>query len=327
MVAYTIRRLLFGVPVLLASSMLVFLLVALSGDPLDTMRSKFPRPPEHAIAAEERRLHLDESLPERYWFWLSNVVTGDFGPSTRPSVDIGAELFSRTFITLRLVFFAMLLALILAIVSGVISAVKQYTKIDYSFTFLGFFALSIPSFWFAILLKEGAISYNKATNSTTFFTLGERDYRYDTFTAWEKVTDIFGHMVLPTVSLMLITYAAWSRFQRASMLEVLNSDYVRLARAKGLTNRTVMVRHALRTALIPLVTISALGIADIFGGAVVTETVYNWEGMGRFLIVSVTNRDAYAVLGWLLVAGTIVIVFNILADLLYAALDPRIRFA
>jgi peptide/nickel transport system permease protein len=326
MVAYTIRRIVFGVPVMLASSMFVFLLVSLSGDPLDAMRMKFPRPPQSAIDREAARLHLDESLPERYWFWLKNVVQGDFGPSTRPSVDIGEELFTRTFITLRLVFFAMLLALVLAIVTGVVSAVKQYTKIDYSFTFMGFLALSIPAFWFAILLKEGAIAVNQATNSTTFFTLGDRDYRYDTFTTWGKITDLFGHMVLPTVSLMLITYAAWSRFQRASMLEVLNSDYVRLARAKGLRNRTVMVRHALRTALIPLVTVSALGIADILGGAVVTETVYNWEGMGRFLIVSVTNRDAYAVLGWLLVAGTVVIIFNIIADLLYAALDPRIRF-
>jgi peptide/nickel transport system permease protein len=326
MVAYTIRRLLFGVPVLLASSMLVFLLVALSGDPLDNMRSKFPRPPDHVIAQEAHRLHLDESLPERYWFWLSNVAKGDFGPSTRASVNIGQELASRTFITLRLVFFAMLLALILAIISGVVSAVKQYSKIDYSFTFFGFLALSIPSFWFAILLKEGAIAYNKATGTSTFFTLGDRDYRYDTFTPWEKFADIFGHMVLPTATLVLITYAAWSRFQRASMLEVLNSDYVRLARAKGLTNRTVMVRHALRTALIPLVTVSALGIGNVFGGAVVTETVFNWEGMGRFLIVSVQNRDVYAVLGWLLIAGAITIVFNILADLLYAALDPRIRY-
>jgi peptide/nickel transport system permease protein len=326
MVAYTIRRLIFGVPVLLASSMLVFLLVAMSGDPLDTMRQKFPRPPDHVIAQEAHRLHLDESLPERYWFWLSHIVRGDFGPSTRASINIGAELFSRTFITLRLVFFAMLLALILSIISGVISAVKQYSKVDYSFTFVGFLALSIPSFWFAILLKEGAISYNKATGTSTFFTLGDRDYRYETFTTWGKFTDIFGHMVLPTVSLMLITYAAWSRFQRASMLEVLNSDYVRLARAKGLTNRTVMIRHALRTALIPLVTVSALGIGDILGGAVVTETVYNWEGMGRFLLVSVQNRDSFAVLGWLLIAGTVVIVFNILADLLYAVLDPRIRF-
>jgi peptide/nickel transport system permease protein len=326
MIAYTIRRLLLGIPVLLAASMFVFVLVALAGDPLDTMKSKYPRPPQAAIDREEQRLHLDESWPERYWFWLKGISQGDFGPSTRQSVDIGSELFSRTIITLRLVFFAMLLAVILAIVAGVLSAVKQYSKVDYTFTFLGFLALSIPTFWFAILLKEAAIKYNQATGTTTFFTIGDRDYNYETFTTWGKVSDIFGHMILPTVSLMLISYASWSRFQRASMLDVLNSDYVRLARAKGLRNRTVMVRHALRTALIPIVTVTALDIASIFGGAVVTETVYGWEGMGRFLLVSVTNRDLYAVLGWLLVAGFIVVIFNIIADLLYAALDPRIRY-
>jgi peptide/nickel transport system permease protein len=326
MIAYTIRRLLMGIPVLLAASMFVFVLVSLSGDPLDNMKTKYPRPPQAAINAEERRLHLDESWPERYWFWLQGLIKGEFGPSTRGSIDIGSELFSRTIITLRLVFFAMLLAVILAIVAGVVSAVKQYSKVDYTFTFMGFLALSIPTFWFAILLKEAAIKYNQATGTMTFYTIGAKDYNYDTFTTWGKITDVFGHMILPTLSLMLISYASWSRFQRASMLDVLNSDYVRLARAKGLRNRTVMVRHGLRTALIPIVTVTALDIASIFGGAVVTETVYGWEGMGRFLIVSVQNRDVYAVLGWLLVAGFIVVVFNIIADLLYAALDPRIRY-
>jgi peptide/nickel transport system permease protein len=326
MIGYTIRRLLLGIPVLVAASIFVFVLVTLAGDPLDNMKSKYPRPPQSVIDQEAHRLHLDESWPERYWFWCKGIVQGDFGPSTRASIDIGSELFSRTIITMRLVFFAMLLAVILAIVAGVVSAVKQYSKVDYTFTFFGFLALSIPTFWFAILLKEAAIKYNQATGTMTFYTIGAKDYNYDTFTTWGKITDVFGHMILPTLSLMLLSYASWSRFQRASMLDVLNSDYVRLARSKGLRNRTVMVRHALRTALIPIVTVTALDIGGIFGGAVVTETVYGWEGMGRFLIVSVQNRDVYAVLGWLLIAGFIVVVFNIIADLLYAALDPRIRY-
>jgi peptide/nickel transport system permease protein len=133
-------------------------------------------------------------------------------------------------------------------------------------------------------------------------------------------------MVLPTLSLMLISYASWSRYQRGSMLEVLNSDYVRLARAKGLRNRQVMVRHALRTALIPLTTVTALDIGGIIGGAVITETVYEWRGLGRMLVESVRGRDVYSVLAWLLFAGFVVIVFNIIADLLYAVLDPRIRY-
>jgi peptide/nickel transport system permease protein len=133
-------------------------------------------------------------------------------------------------------------------------------------------------------------------------------------------------MVLPTIVLGLVSYAAWSRFQRASMLEVLNSDYVRLARAKGLRPRQVLVRHALRTALIPLTTVTALDIAALLGGAVVTERVFQWHGLGEFFLDSVGDKDAYAMMGWLLVSAIIVILFNLVADLLYGVLDPRIRY-
>ena len=138
--------------------------------------------------------------------------------------------------------------------------------------------------------------------------------------------DSFEHLILPTISLALITYAAWSRFQRASMLEVLNSDYMRLARAKGLKARRVLVKHDLRTALIPMTTVSALTIAAILGGAVITETVFQWQGMGVFLINSITFRDRYGTMGWLLISGFFVVVGNLIADLLYAVLDPRIRY-
>ena len=327
MIAYTVRRLLIGIPVLIAASMFLFVLVATSGDPRDPLYVKSPRPPQSTFDEIANRLHLDQPLPERYWWWLSNLIFhGDFGPSVDKSVNIGAEIGDRTWVTLRLVFFAMFFAVILAVVSGVLSAVKQYSKLDYSFTFAGFLALSIPSFWLAILLKNLGISYNQATGTQFFYTLGDQDYNHDLFTTWGKITDIAGHMVLPTISLTLITYASWSRYQRGSMLEVLNSDYVRLARSKGLRNRQVMVRHALRTALIPLTTITAIDIAGVLGGAIVTESVFNWAGLGRFLLDSVNKRDVNAVLGWLMVSGLIVILFNIVADLLYAVLDPRIRY-
>jgi peptide/nickel transport system permease protein len=134
-------------------------------------------------------------------------------------------------------------------------------------------------------------------------------------------------MILPTISLALLSFAAWSRFQRAAMLEVLNSDYVRLASAKGLRRTTVMARHALRTALIPLVTVTALDLGVIISGAIVTETVYQWRGAGSFLLESVAQDDVYAVAGWMLIATAFVILFNLAADLLYAVLDPRIRYA
>jgi peptide/nickel transport system permease protein len=326
MLAYTVRRLLIGIPVIIASSIFVFVLVALAGDPLEPMKLRSPRPSQVSIDRETHRLRLDQPLWERYWNWLWGLAHGDFGPSVRGSQDIGALLYERTWVTLRLIFFAMLFAVLLAVVSGVVSAVRQYSKVDYTFTFVGFLALSIPAFWFAILLKNLAISFNTAAGTRVFFTIGDRDYNYPSFSSWGKISDLATHMILPTLSLTLITYASWSRYQRGSMLEVLNSDYVRLARAKGLRNRQVMFRHALRTALIPLTTITAIDIAALFGGAIITETVYDWQGMGRLLVDSVYTQDVYAVLGWLLVSGVIVIVFNIIADLLYAVLDPRIRY-
>jgi peptide/nickel transport system permease protein len=219
----------------------------------------------------------------------------------------------------------MFLALVLAVLSGVLSATRQYSWLDYVFTFLGFVFLSMPPFWTAVLLKLGALTVNEATGQRTFFTIGARSDATEPG-AWNAISDTFGHLILPTISLALITYAAWSRFQRSSMLEVLGSDYIRLARAKGIAPRRVLVKHALRTALIPMTTISALAIAGVLGGAVVTETVFEWQGLGRYLIESIATRDRYAVLGILLVTGFIVIVGNLVADILYGILDPRIRY-
>jgi peptide/nickel transport system permease protein len=253
------------------------------------------------------------------------VTKGDFGPSITQANNIGEELGRRVLVTLRLVVFAMFLALVLAIISGVLSATRQYSWLDYVFTFFGFLFLATPAFWVAVLLKQGAVTYNEGTGTRTFYTIGARSVETEPG-LWNSFTDIFGHSVLPTVALALITYAAWSRFQRSSMLEVLNSDYVRLARAKGLSPRKVLVRHALRTALIPMTTVSALGIATVIGGAVITETVFEWQGMGRYLIESIATRDRYAIMGWLLIAGIFVVVGNLIADILYGVLDPRIRY-
>jgi peptide/nickel transport system permease protein len=142
----------------------------------------------------------------------------------------------------------------------------------------------------------------------------------------EKVLDAGSHLILPTIALMLNGYAAISRFQRATMLEVLNSDYIRLARAKGLRNRVVMRRHALRTALIPVVTLMALTISGVLTGVVITETIFGWRGLGTFFVASVANIDSFAVLAFVLVSGVLVVVSNLVADLLYAVLDPRIRY-
>jgi peptide/nickel transport system permease protein len=327
MIAYSIRRILVAVPILLVASMIVFTLTLFTGDPVEEKYAgRNPPVPQVTINNERARLHLDDPIVVQYWTWLRNLVTkGDFGPSINATNNIGNDLGRRMLVTLRLVMFAMLVALVLAIISGVLSATRQYSKLDYAFTFFGFIFLAMPAFWVAVLLKQGAITYNEATGTRTFFTIGARSTD-GTPGLWATAADIFGHLILPTLSLALITYAAWSRFQRASMLEVLNSDYVRLARAKGLSPRKVLVRHALRTALIPMTTVSALGIAAIIGGAVITETVFEWQGMGKYLTDAIFTRDRYAIMGWLLIAGFFVVVGNLVADILYGVLDPRIRY-
>ena len=326
MLAYAVRRILVSVPILVMATFVVFVMVSLSGDPLSALKTRNPPPPPRTLELEAQRLHLDEPLLARYWHWLTGVVHGDFGPSVQSTQVIGPELAERFLVTFRLIAVAMLLAVVLAVVVGAISAVKQYSGTDYTFTFFGFLFLAMPSFWFAILLKEAGISFNNTVGKQVLFTIGDSSVYVEGGT-WAAVTDIVGHMILPTISLALLSFAAWSRFQRASMLEVLNSDYVRLARAKGLRRGTVMTRHALRTALIPLVTVTALDLGVIISGAIVTETVYQWRGAGSFLLESVARDDVYAVAGWKLIATTFVILFNLAADLLYAVLDPRIRYA
>lgn len=326
MLAFAVRRILISIPILLLASFIVFALGVSSGNPLAPLLEKNPPAPPNVIAAEAVRLHLDQPLIPRYFSWLAGLFHGDFGPSVVSTLNIGSELGTRFWVTIRLIALAMVIALVLAVLVGVLSAVKQYTVTDYTTTFLGFLFLAMPSFWLAILLKQGGIEFNKTVDAQVIYTIGATSIPPPPG-AGAQIVDVLGHMVLPTIALALISYASWSRFTRASMLEVMNSDYVRLARSKGLSRRTVMVKHALRTALIPLTTVTALDIAAIIGGAVVTETVFQWKGMGDFLLNAIRTEDVYATSSWLLLTGVIVVLFNLIADLLYGVLDPRIRYA
>lgn len=333
MLVYTARRLAISVVVLLAATFMVFVLVDLTGDPLAGLRLQVPPPPEEVIEQERESLYLDRSTPERYWLWLTGwgatngdigLLQGKWGPSTR-GIVLSDAIAERFIITLRLVGVATVLSFAVAIVSGVISAVRQYSRLDHALTLVAFIGLAMPIFWLAALIKESGVQVNEQVGSSLFYTVGATSPTYADMSLLEKIGDVSGHLVLPTIALVLNGYAAISRFQRASMLEVLNSDYVRLARAKGVPNRVVMRRHALRTALIPIVTLGALTVAQAVGGAVITETIFRWRGMGTFLVRSIGERDAYAVMAVVLLLGAVVIIFNLIADLLYAVLDPRIR--
>jgi|SRR5882757_1206810 len=323
MLPFIVRRLLISVVVLFVSTYGVFILASYSGNPLATLSTRQPPPPPSTINALKDQLHLNTPVPLRYFYWLGGVLHGDLGKSIN-NIPVKSQIFARLGTTTELVFVAMIVALILAVIAGVVSAVKQYSVIDYGTTFIGFILISIPTFWMAGLLKDVAIRINQDVGSQIFSFSGQStpDYSGGFF---GNLSDRASHLILPTITLALISYASWSRYQRASMLDVLNSDYLRLARAKGVRWRRVLVRHGLRTALIPLTTVVAIGFGAIIGGAVVTETVFDWHGMGEYLVQAVNAHDTNQLLAWLLFSALAVVLFNLIADVLYAVLDPRIR--
>jgi peptide/nickel transport system permease protein len=323
-----LRRLGAGIMVLLVLSFGVFLLVALSGDPLAQLRAN-PGVSPATIRAAAAQLHLNQPLVERYWGWLTGLLLhGSLGTSYTGQ-PVGAQIAQRLAVTMKLVVPAVILSVLLGVVVGVISAVRQYRPVDHISTGLAYLFFSTPVFVLGLLLKDFlAVDLNKAAGHTVLYTVGESSPGITG--AGHVFLNEVQHAILPVLTLTLITYATWSRFQRAAMLDVLNADYIRLARAKGLSPRRVLFVHALRNALIPVVTIVAIDFAALVAGAVVTEIVFSWYGMGQYLLNGLTGAespDVYAVQGWLMVAGTAVIVFNILADMLYALLDPRVRHA
>jgi peptide/nickel transport system permease protein len=325
---FTIRRIVGSVLVLVASSFLVFTLCAASFDPLAGLR-QIPNIQQATLDARAEELGLNDPFFVRYWDWLTGVLRGDFG-DTINGTPVTDQLPGRLMVTGRMIILAMILAVILAIIVGVVGAVRQYKLSDYVGTFVAYLLIALPTFWFAALLKEYvAGGINDLFGRQVLFTLGEQTPGIELYATGSEIwLDRLGHLVLPTLSLALLAFASWSRFQRASMLDVLGSDYMRLARAKGLTYRRTIWRHGLRNALIPLTTVVALYIGTLFGGAIITERVFVWHGMGEYLIQDgIENNDINVVLGWLLVSATFIVLFNLIADLLYAVLDPRIRLA
>jgi peptide/nickel transport system permease protein len=324
MVLFVIRRLLASIPILLLSSVLVFAMVANSGDPLADLKGRNPPVPAYVIDARRHLLQLDRSLPERYWHWIRHFVRGDMGQSIR-GLDVQPLLMRRVAVTLRMVLLAIVLATLLAVGSGVLSAVRQYTPSDYLLTFAGFLFLSMPPFWLAALLKEfGAIRLNQLLGRQWVFVVGDQSPNL-TGPLGHRLADYAGHLLLPTLAIALGAYASWSRFQRAAMLDVLGSDYLRMAKAKGLPRWRVTVVHALRTSLAPLVTVMAIDAAGILGGVIVVEQVFSWHGMGELLVQGLLASDMNVVLACLMVSSAFVVLFNMVADILYAVLDPRVR--
>jgi peptide/nickel transport system permease protein len=325
MLALIGQRLVNSLAILLVSTFVVFTLVALAGDPLGELRDRQPPVPDNVIAAEEARLGLDQPIPVRYLTWLTGVVQGDFGPSVKPNQNIGAELAPRVGVTLRLVTTAIVIATLLALIAGTIAALYRNRIADHLISTSAFILIALPSFWLAVLLKQGGIVLNKAANARILFTVGDvsvpapQDFL-------PLMLDMAGHLILPTIVLTMIHFASWSRYQRTAVVESLSSDHVRFAVLRGLSRNRIVGAHVMRPALIPIVTVVALDLPALLSGAVITETVFQWRGMGGFLLESIANRDANAVMAWLLVAAVAVVFFNLLADIVYAVVDPRVRY-
>jgi peptide/nickel transport system permease protein len=328
--AYIVRRVLISIGVLFVASLLLYLAVASSGDPLAPLRAR-PGITPATIDATARSLGLDHPVIVRWWNWLSGVLSGDWGTS----VALGsaqAPVFSTVaralWVTIRLVVIAELLALLGGAAVGAIAALRQYSITDYVATSLAFVLFSMPVFCIAIILKTYGIQFNLLLidlgGKRWLTTAGPPDGGF-TGSPGEVLFTFTGTYVLPTIALAAISFAAYSRFQRASMLEVMRQDFVRTARAKGLTERQVVFRHALRNALLPVTTYFAYNFGAVFGGAIVTEQVFGWNGMGSLLVRSIGQYDPNMLMGWLIVTATIVVLFNLIADIAYSYLDPRIR--
>jgi len=323
MLTFVIRRLLYSVVVLLAASFIIFTFVSVSGDPVAFLRMQ-PTASEVTIQRIEERKHLNEPIPVQYVYWLKDMLTNQFGTTTIGDRPILPDLTRVMGHTLQLIVAAELLAILVAVGIGVYSALRQYSVFDYSATTFSFIGLATPVFWLALMLQVLFVYIYQWTGVRIFYVANLSGI--DPGSGLHFVLDRAQHLALPVLVLMVASIASYSRYMRASMLEVVNSDYVRTARAKGLPERSVTMRHAFRNALIPLVTIVALNFGGLLGGAVVTETVFGLDGMGLYFINALNNGDPYPVMAWLMVTATLVIVFNLVADIAYGYLDPRVRY-
>ncbi|MFI6870951.1 ABC transporter permease [Nocardia sp. NPDC050406] len=323
MAGFLLRRALNYVVLLLLASFLTFTIASLTFSPLDSLEERNPRPPQAVIDAKRAELHLDDPIPQRYVLWLEGVVQGDFG-NTLAGQPISEELPRRIGVSLRLLIIGSLVGTFLGVLIGAASAIRQYKFSDYFATVVSLLILSTPVFLLATLLKFGALEINMATGKQIFLYTGETSATA-VHGLWNQIVDRAQHMVVPTLGLALSAMAGYSRYQRNAMLDVLASDFIRTARAKGLTRNRALYKHGLRTALIPMATLFAYSLGGLITGATFTEKIFGWHGVGEWLVNSIDADDLYVVVTVASFAGLVVLVSGLLSDIVYAILDPRVR--
>jgi peptide/nickel transport system permease protein len=260
------------------------------------------------------QMGLNRPIPAQYWEWFTRLLGGDWGHSFRDGQPVLALIGSHLWSTLELMGSSTLLAILLGTWIGVLGAIRRYSLFDYLATVGAMVALSIPTFWFGLVtiyIFSVKLGWLPGGN---MYAIGNG-----------SLLDYLHHLIAPCVVLALVTTAIWSRYMRSSMLEVVNQDYIRTARAKGAPERVVLIHHAIRNALLPMITIAGLQLPSLLSGALVTETVFTWPGMGRLFLDSLSYRDYPVVMGILMFTAVLVLLGNMIADALYAVCDPRIR--
>lgn len=319
MISYIVRKLIFGVVILFFSSIVIFGLVALGPDPLTQLRQT-PNIRAEDIERIERAYGLDKSLLTQYAIWAGGMLTGDFGESFQQRAPVAGIIAPRVWPTVLLMGSALIMSVLIAVPFGIYSAVKKYSVLDNAGTFLSFVGFSMPVFWLALILQLVLGIYLTSWAGFRVFYVSGMSSGAGGF------VDLLQHLTLPVIALATIQVAEVNRFQRGAMLDVLTSDYLRTARAKGLSRRAVYLKHGLRNALLPTVTLVALSMGTAFGGAIITETVFAWPGLGFLLSDSLFKADYNVVRALLMIGVALVIFFNLMADIAYSLVDPRVTY-
>jgi len=321
MQTYIIRRLLQTIPLLLAISLLSFFVMQLApGDYLNTLRMNPDISPK-LINQLEQEFGINKSVPEQYLHWLWNALHLNFGRSFSWKVSVTHIIKTRIVNTLILSIAAMILAWVIAIPIGIYSATHKYKWSDNFLTVFAFIGLSIPNFFFALLLLFSIVKYNINLPIN-----GMTSIDYEWMSSGEKVVDIFRHLLVPTIVLGTAYMAELMRQMRGQMLEAMSQDYITTARSKGLKKKVVVYKHALRNAINPLITIFGFQFSTLLSGAALTETVTGWPGMGKMMLNAVRSKDVYLAMAGLMMGSVLLIVGNLIADILLAVVDPRIRY-
>lgn len=334
MISYIIKRLLWAIPTLLGVSVLVFSMVHLApGDPALVMLGEHAN--KEAVDALREQMGLNKPLLEQYFLFLSNAIQGDFGTSIISGEPVIVEFMERFPATVELSVVALTFATIVGLLAGIVSAVKRYSFFDYFSMSTALAGVSMPVFWLGLMLiyffsvnlgwlpVSGRLGYEFDIDEVTGFYIIDTILMQDYAALW----DVFKHLLLPAFALGTIPMAIIARMTRASMIEVMKEDYIRTAQAKGCTKKQVIFIHALKNALMPVITVIGLMLGTLFAGAILTETTFSWPGIGKWLVNAVNQRDFPIIQSTTLIIATIFVVVNIIVDLLYAVVNPKVRLS